>query len=58
MHLGELTDAMREMFSGIRIVKAFQMENEEIVEFKNLNSRFFKRVMQTVKANGPEYKYY
>ncbi|MEK6766580.1 MAG: ABC transporter ATP-binding protein [Planctomycetota bacterium] len=52
MHLGELTDAMREMFSGIRIVKAFQMENEEIVEFKNLNSRFFKRVMQTVKAKA------
>ncbi len=52
MHLGELTDAMREMFSGIRIVKAFKMENEEIVEFKNLNSRFFKRMMQTVKAKA------
>lgn len=52
MHLGELTDAMREMFSGIRIVKAFQMENEEIVEFKNINSRFFKRMMQTVKAKA------
>lgn len=52
MHLGELTDAMREMFSGIRIVKAFKMENEEIVEFKNLNSRFFRRMMQTVKAKA------
>ena len=52
MHLGELTDAMREMFSGIRIVKAFKMEDEEIVEFKNLNSRFFKRMMQTVKAKA------
>ncbi len=52
MHLGELTDAMREMFSGIRIVKAFKMENEEIVEFKKLNSRFFKRMMQTVKAKA------
>ncbi len=52
MHLGELTDAMREMFSGIRIVKAFKMEGEEIVEFKNLNSRFFKRMMQTVKAKA------
>jgi len=52
MHLGELTDAMREMFSGIRIVKAFKMEDEEIVEFKNLNSRFFRRMMQTVKAKA------
>jgi subfamily B ATP-binding cassette protein MsbA len=52
MHLGELTDAMREMFSGIRIVKSFKMEDEEIVEFKNLNSRFFKRMMQTVKAKA------
>jgi subfamily B ATP-binding cassette protein MsbA len=52
MHLGELTDAMREMFSGIRIVKAFKMENEEILEFKNINSRFFKKRMQTVKAKA------
>ncbi len=52
MHLGELTDAMREMFSGIRTVKAFKMEEEEIVEFKTINSRFFKRMMQTVKAKA------
>ena len=52
MHLGELTDAMREMFTGIRTVKAFKMEDEEIVEFKNINSRFFKRMMQTVKAKA------
>jgi subfamily B ATP-binding cassette protein MsbA len=52
MHLGELTDAMREMFTGIRIVKAFKMENEEVVEFKNINLRFFKRMMQTVKAKA------
>ncbi len=52
MHLGELTDAMREMFSGIRTVKAFKMEDEEIVEFKTINSRLFKRMMQTVKAKA------
>ena len=52
MHLGELTDAMREMFSGIRTVKAFKMEDEEIVEFKTINSRFFKRMMLTVKAKA------
>lgn len=52
MHLGELTDAMREMFTGIRIVKAFKMEDEEIIEFRNINSRFFKRMMQTVKAKA------
>jgi len=52
MHLGELTDAMREMFSGIRTVKAFKMEDEEFIEFKTINSRFFKRMMQTVKAKA------
>ncbi len=52
MHLGELTDAMREMFAGIRIVKAFKMETEEIMEFRNINSRLFRRVMQTVKAKA------
>jgi subfamily B ATP-binding cassette protein MsbA len=52
MHLGELTDAMREMFSGIRTVKAFKMEDEEIVEFKIINSRVFKRMMRTVKAKA------
>jgi len=51
-HLGELTDAMREMFSGIRTVKAFKMEGEEFIEFKTINSRFFKRMMQTVKAKA------
>ena len=51
-HLGELTDAMREMFSGIRTVKAFKMEDEEFIEFKTINSRFFKRMMQTVKAKA------
>ncbi|MFQ5965562.1 MAG: ABC transporter ATP-binding protein [Candidatus Scalinduaceae bacterium] len=51
-YLGELTDALREMFMGIRIVKAFKMENEESMEFRNINSRFFKQVMQTVKAKA------
>ncbi len=51
-HLGELTDAIREMFTGIRIVKAFKMENEESMEFRNINSRFFKRMMQTVQAKA------
>ena len=43
---------MREMFSGIRTVKAFKMEDEEIVEFKIINSRVFKKMMQTVKAKA------
>ncbi|NOG83338.1 MAG: ABC transporter ATP-binding protein [Planctomycetes bacterium] len=51
-HLGELTDAMKEMFTGIRIVKAFKMENEESKEFRKINSRYFKKMMQTVKAKA------
>ncbi|MDR4506193.1 MAG: ABC transporter ATP-binding protein/permease [Candidatus Scalindua sp.] len=51
-HLGELTDAMKEMFTGIRIVKAFKMEKEESTEFRKINTRYFKKMMQTVKAKA------
>ncbi len=51
-HLGELTDAMKEMFTGIRIVKAFKMEDEESAEFRKINSRYFKKMMQTVRAKA------
>lgn len=51
-HLGELTDAMREMFMGIRIVKAFKMEDAENTVFRQINSRFFDKMMLTVKAKA------
>ena len=51
-HLGDLTDTMKEMFTGIRIVKAFKMEKVESAEFKKINSRYFNKMMKTVKAKA------
>ena len=51
-HLSDLTDAMREMFAGIRIVKAFKMEAEESREIHDISERFFRKRMKMVKAKA------
>lgn len=51
-HLSDLTDAMREMFSGIRIVKAFKMEAEESREIHDISERFFRKRLKLVKAKA------
>lgn len=51
-HLAELTDTMREMFSGIRIVKAYSMEKEEAKEIHDINHRFFKKRMKSTMARA------
>ncbi|TVM03833.1 MAG: ABC transporter permease [Candidatus Brocadia sp. WS118] len=51
-HLSDLTDALREMFVGIRIVKAFKMEAEESREIHEISDRFFMKRMKLVKAKA------
>jgi len=51
-HLSDLTEAMREMFAGIRIVKAFKMEAEESREIHDISERFFRKRMKMVKAKA------
>ncbi len=51
-HLSDLTEALREMFAGIRIVKAFKMEAEESREIHEISDRFFKKRMKMVKAKA------
>lgn len=51
-HLSDLTDALREMFTGIRIVKAFKMEAEESREIHEISNRFFMKRMKLVKAKA------
>ncbi|MFQ5862617.1 MAG: ABC transporter ATP-binding protein [Candidatus Brocadiales bacterium] len=46
----QLTEALREMLAGIRIVKAYKMENEESHEFQRINEEFFRRRMKVNKA--------
>lgn len=51
-HLSDLTDAFREMFSGIRIVKAFKMEAEESREIHDISERYLKKRMKVVKTKA------
>ena len=50
--LGDATDAMSQMFSGVRTVKAFQLEEREIAEFHEINERFLIRTMRMVKSKA------
>lgn len=51
-HLSDLTDALREMFAGIRIVKAFKMEAEESREIHDISERFLRKRMKMVRAKA------
>ena len=50
--LGDLTDTLREMFNGIRIVKAYCMEKEEAEEIHCINQRFFNKKMKASMARA------
>ena len=50
--LADLTDTMHQIFTGIRIVKAFRMEEAEAEEFRRRNSRVFHRIMKAVLARA------
>jgi subfamily B ATP-binding cassette protein MsbA len=50
--LSDMTDSMIQAYSGIRIVKAFNMEEEELREFKNHNLQFFKKLLSSVKKKA------
>ncbi|MCF6159289.1 MAG: ABC transporter ATP-binding protein [wastewater metagenome] len=50
--LSDLTDALRDMFSGIRIVKAFRMEDEESREIHAMSEKFFKKRLKVVKTKA------
>ncbi|MEP9412685.1 MAG: ABC transporter ATP-binding protein [Candidatus Brocadia sp.] len=51
-HLSDLTDALREMFAGIRIVKAFKMEAEESREIHDISERFLRKRLKMVRAKA------
>ncbi|MEE9201144.1 MAG: ABC transporter ATP-binding protein [Candidatus Brocadiales bacterium] len=50
VRMSQITEALREMLAGIRIVKAYKMEREEGLEFKNINEGFFRNRMRVSKA--------
>jgi len=50
--LGDVTESMYQMFSGIRIVKSFQMEHAEIRELGKENESFRRKSMGIVRAKA------
>jgi subfamily B ATP-binding cassette protein MsbA len=50
--LADLTDLMSQMFSGIRVIKAFKMEDAETQEFEYVNRRYLRKMMKMVAAQG------
>jgi len=50
--LSDLTDIMQQMFRGIRIVKAFKMEDVEHKQFRDANLGYFKGMMKVARARA------
>ncbi len=48
--VGDLTTILHETITGIRVVKAFSMENYEIERFNSENNKFFKMMMDAVRS--------
>jgi subfamily B ATP-binding cassette protein MsbA len=46
--LGEMTGAMVETLGGIKVVKAFNMEDQQVREFHAHNESFFRRMMRSI----------
>jgi ABC-type multidrug transport system fused ATPase/permease subunit len=53
-HLGDMTGTMIQTFGGIKTVKAFNTEEQQVREFKDHNENYFRRLMATLwrKALG------
>jgi subfamily B ATP-binding cassette protein MsbA len=49
---GEVTEAMQQMLSGIRIVKAFHAEEHEVERFRRVNEGFYRRSVRVVAAKA------
>ncbi|MEI6150409.1 MAG: ABC transporter ATP-binding protein, partial [bacterium] len=50
--VADLVSILQEMITGVRVVKAFGMEEYEIGRFAKQNEAFFGRVMRVARANS------
>ncbi|HEX9793411.1 MAG TPA: ABC transporter ATP-binding protein [Planctomycetota bacterium] len=50
--LGDSTQSLTQMFAGIRVVKAFRMEEREGQEFRAANAEFVRQTDKMVKAQS------
>jgi subfamily B ATP-binding cassette protein MsbA len=52
LKLSDITEALTQTFSGIRIIKAFRTEREEIRDFEQKNRQYFKSSMKVARAKA------
>ena len=50
--MGDSTESMNQMLSGIRTVKSFQLEEERLQEYRVFNGKFLRRTKKMLKAKG------
>jgi subfamily B ATP-binding cassette protein MsbA len=50
--MGFLTGTLQESFSGIKVIKAFGQEENQIQEFKDENKRYYKYLRKGIKYNS------
>ncbi len=48
--IGDLNTRMHEVFTGIRIVKAFSTEDQENERFQGVNNRYVRRLLRALRA--------
>lgn len=48
--VSDLVSRMQENFTGIRVVKAYNMETHELARFTNLNEGYFKSMIKALRA--------
>ncbi len=47
--IAEVTSRMHEVFTGIRVIKAYNTENEENLKFRQINNRYFKYIIKALR---------
>jgi subfamily B ATP-binding cassette protein MsbA len=50
-HISELTSLMHESFTGNRIIKAYNLEDASLAEFRSTTRKYVGHVMRVVRAN-------
>ncbi|HZV81165.1 MAG TPA: lipid A export permease/ATP-binding protein MsbA [Geobacteraceae bacterium] len=50
--MGDLSSVLQETFSGIKVIKAFGLEEREIEKFRNRNNEFYGFVRKSIKYDS------
>ena len=50
--MGDATESLNQMLSGIRTVKAFQLEDQRLEEFRGSNRNYLMRTLKMLEAKG------